>query len=327
MPRLSLHVDFSIILRVSLLAVLLTACAAPTDSAPRATVSAPQPTATPEPAPFRIVAYVTEGVVESVIPYDQLTHINYSFLTPKADGSFNPILSKFKLRTIVENAHQHNVRVLISVGGWGWDQQFETVAASPELRGVFIQNLNAFVTEFQLDGVDLDWEYPTAGEQAQNFLLLIRELRAVMPDKEITTAVVAHGENGMGILPETFEIFDFVNIMTYDGSDHGSMEQFQTGLEFWSARGLPKEKIVMGIPFYGDPDVPYRKLVENDPAAAQVDSYDYYGKVYYYNGVPTVQAKTELALAQAGGIMFWTLDFDIQGEYSLVNVIYKTAYP
>ncbi len=38
--------------------------------------------------------------------------------------------------------------------------------------------------------------------------------------------------------------------MTYDGPDHGTMEQFEKGLAYWSERGLPKEKIVMGVPFY-----------------------------------------------------------------------------
>jgi GH18 family chitinase len=130
----------------------------------------------------------------------------------------------------------------------------------------------------------------------------------------------------MGILPETFAIFDFVNIMTYDGPDHGSMEQFNQGLAFWSDHGLPSDKIVLGVPFYGDPDLPYRKFVADDPAAAQLDSYEYLGTTYHYNGMPTVRAKTQIALEKAGGIMFWTLDFDALGEFSLVNVIYQTVH-
>jgi GH18 family chitinase len=216
---------------------------------------------------------------------------------------------------------------LISVGGWGWDEQFETVAADPLLRDAFVQNLKTFVVEYQLDGADVDWEYPDAGKSAQNFLALITELRAAMPGKLISTAVVSHGENGMGILPETFELFDFVNVMTYDGQDHGSMEQFKRGLSFWTAQGLPKEKIVMGLPFYGDPNMPYYKLVEQDPAASQTDTFDYFGSVYHYNGIPTVKEKTEIAIEEASGVMFWTLDFDAQGEYSLVNTIYQTVHP
>jgi GH18 family chitinase len=283
--------------------------------------------ATSNPEPFRIVAYATDGIIENLIPYDKLTHINYSFLTPKSDGSFNLVNNGWKLEQIVENAHKENVKVLISVGGWGWDEQFETVAADPLLRDAFVQNLKTFVVEYQLDGADVDWEYPDAGKSAQNFLALITELRAAMPGKLISTAVVSHGENGMGILPETFELFDFVNVMTYDGQDHGSMEQFKRGLSFWTAQGLPKEKIVMGLPFYGDPNMPYYKLVEQDPAASQTDTFDYFGSVYHYNGIPTVKEKTEIAIEEASGVMFWTLDFDAQGEYSLVNTIYQTVHP
>ncbi len=285
------------------------------------------PTATLAPPPFRIVAYATDGIIEDLIPYDKLTHINYSFLIPNADGTFVKINNSWKLKLITQNAHAHNVKVLISVGGWGWDNEFETVAADPALRDAFVQNLKAFVDEYQLDGADIDWEYPDAGQSAQNFLALIQELDSAMPDKEITTAVVSHGENGMGILPETFALFDFVNVMTYDGPDHGSMKQFEQGLSFWTARGLPKEKIVMGLPFYGDPNLPYFKIVAEDPSAAQTDEFDYFGTTFHYNGIPTVQAKTKLAMGQASGLMFWTLDFDAQGDLSLVNTIYQTAHP
>jgi len=309
-----------------LLAGLLASCstpAAPTETIASAMTSTP--TATPAPPPFRIVAYATDGIIENLIPYDKLTHINYSFLIPNADGTFVKINNSWKLKLIAENAHAYNVKVLISVGGWGWDQEFETAAADPALRGAFVQNLKAFVDEYQLDGADIDWEYPDAGQSAQNFLALIQELDSAMPDKEITTAVVSHGENGMGILPETFALFDFVNLMTYDGPDHGTMKQFEQGLAFWTARGLPKEKIVMGLPFYGDPNLPYFKIVAEDPSAAQTDTFDYFGTTFHYNGIPTVQAKTKLAMQQASGIMFWTLDFDTQGELSLVNTIYQTA--
>ena len=308
-------------LNLSLLAFLLASCAP--SAIPMTTPV--QSTATPEPESFRIIAYVTEGIIESLIPYDKLTHINYSFLTPKSDGTFNVIFNKSKLKTIVTNAHNNGVKVLISVGGWGWDKQFETVAVDPWLRGAFVQNLKAFIEEYQLDGADIDWEYPDAGESAQNFLLLMRELRTAMPDKLLTTAVVAYGDNGMGVLPESFELFDFVNIMTYDGPDHGSMEQFERGLAFWAERGLPPDKIVMGLPFYGDPNLAYYKIVAENPVAAQTDIFDYYGTIYHYNGIPTVQTKTKIAMEKAGGIMFWTLDYDAQGELSLVNAIYTIS--
>lgn len=288
----------------------------------------------PIPQPFIILAYATDGIFPGIIPYDKLTHINYSFLTPKADGTFNPIINSWKLQQIVKTAHEHDVRVCISVGGWGWDAQFEEMAASPESRTKFVQNLKAFVDEYGLDGVDIDWEYPDPGQSSQNFLTLIQELRAAMPDKLLTTAVVSYGDDhGAGIPTESFELFDFVNIMAYDGSDHGTLEQFGKGLLYWSKRGLSPEKTVMGVPFYSHPKglpkeegVTYSKLTQTDPAAAQIDEFDYYGVIQVYNGIPTIQAKTRMAMDKAAGIMFWALDHDAQGELSLVNAIYQVSH-
>jgi GH18 family chitinase len=315
------------------LLILLTACT-PSATPPAITeiISSPEPTVTvtpvPSARPFIILAYATDGIFADIIPYDKLTHINYSFLTPKSDGTFNPINNGWKLKQIVRDGHAHDVRVSISVGGWGWDAQFEELAADPASRSIFVQNLKAFVAEYGLDGVDMDWEYPDQGQSSQNFLALIKELRSAMPEKLLTTAVVSYGDdNGLGVPNGSFELFDFVNIMTYDGPDHGTMEQFERGLSYWSERGLPKEKIVMGAPFYGDPDMPYFKIVQQDPTAAQTDSFDFYGTMYHYNGIPTIQAKTRIAMEKAGGLMFWALDHDAQGDLSLVNAIYQTAYP
>jgi len=283
---------------------------------------------TPALPPFRITAYATEGVIEQLIPYDKLTQINYSFLTPKADGTFDSLLNKRLLNIIVQKAHAQGVKVLISVGGWGWDTQFEELAAHPESRTAFVQNLKAFVDEYQLDGADIDWEYPDPGESSQNFLALITELRKAMPDKLLTAAVISYGdEHGLGIPTESFDLFDFINIMTYDGHDHGTMEQFNKGIEYWSSRGLSKEKMVIGVPFYSRPDeVPYAKLVKQDPAAAQVDSFEYLGKMQSYNGIPTIEKKTEIAMQKTGGIMFWALDHDAPGDLSLVNAIYQKVH-
>jgi len=283
-------------------------------------------TPTPSAPQFIILAYATEGIFADIIPYDKLTHINYAFLTPKEDGTFNRISNAWKLKQIVKDGHEQDVKVCISVGGWGWDAQFEELASNPESRSAFVTNLKAFVDEYQLDGVDMDWEYPDPGQSSQNFLALIREIRAAMPDKLLTTAVVSYGDdNGSGIPTISFELFDFVNVMTYDGPDHGTLEQFESGLSYWSGRGLPKEKIVMGVPFYGDPGTAYFKIVQADPAAAQLDSFDYFGTTLHYNGIPTIQTKTRIAMERAGGIMFWALDHDAQGDLSLVNAIHQAV--
>jgi GH18 family chitinase len=287
----------------------------------------------PVPAPredksFRITAYATDAIIVDLIPYDKLTHINYSFLIPNADGTFATLNNAWKLESIVESAHSQNVRVSVAVGGWGWDEQFEQMAADSESRTSFVKNLKDIVDQYELDGVDIDWEYPDPGDSAQNYLALMKELRAALPDKLISTAVISYGdETGLGIPDETFAIVDYVNVMTYDGEIHASMQEFEEGLNYWSARGLPKEKMNIGAPFYSRPgEISFAKLVQVDPSAAQVDSFEYNGAVQMYNGIPTIQAKTRLAMQKTGGIMFWALDHDAQGEFSLVNAIYQIVH-
>lgn len=63
-----------------------------------------------------------------------------------------------------------------------------------------------------------------------------------MPDKLLTTAVVSYGATVDGVLSETFPLFDFINVMAYDGPDHGTMNQFNAGLDYWIGRGLTGRK-------------------------------------------------------------------------------------
>jgi GH18 family chitinase len=321
-----------IVLRLCLLAVFAASCStAVTPASSTKIPSSPEPTVIPSPSAasqFIILAYATDGIFADIIPYDKLTHINYSFLTPKADGTFNPINNSWKLKHIVKSAREQNVRVCISVGGWGWDAQFEELAADPDTRSAFVQNLKDFVDEYQLDGVDMDWEYPDQGQSSQNFLRLIKELRAALPDKLLTAAVIAYGDGtGQGIPQESFGLMDFVTVMAYSGKDHGMMELFEKGLSYWHGRGLPQEKLVIGLPFYSEPNgVAYAKLVEADPAASQTDVFEYLGVMETYNGIPTIQMKTRFAMENAGGVAFWALDHDAQGELALVNAIYQTVH-
>ena len=246
-------------------------------------------------------------------------------MIPNADGSFETLPNAWKLEKIVANAHQRQVRVLISVGGWGWDAEFEALAADPASPAAFVENLQAFVARYQLDGVDIDWEYPDLGASAQNFLALIRALRAAMPDKLITAAVISQGETGAGVLAETFELFDFINIMAYDGgAPHSSYALAEQSLDYWLERGLPPEKTVLGLPFYAQPgDVPYRKIVAEFPEAAALDACTYQGAALTYNGIPTIQQKTRLAMQRGSGVMIWTLEYDDAGENSLLRAIHE----
>ena len=289
----------------------------------------PEKSPTPNPARFRVIAYATDAIVPALIPYDQLTHINFAFLLPAEDGTFHDLLSTWKVEELVRLAHLQNVKVLISVGGWGWDRQFEAVASSPSTRAVFVRNLVKIIDQYQFDGADIDWEYPDEGVSSQNFLALMQELRAALPeDKLLTAAVVALGQHGPGIPDESFALMDFINIMAYDGdgAQHSSMDYAQSALDYWLGRGLPPEKATLGVPFYARPtEIPYRRIVTDDPIAAQLDSTVYAGILINYNGIPTIQAKTRLAMQRASGIMFWTLEDGASGDLSLLGAIHEVV--
>jgi GH18 family chitinase len=282
---------------------------------------------------FRIVGYVTDlDAIISQVRFDQLTHVNYAFLLPNADGSITGVANSWKLKDLVAKAHASDVKVLISVGGWGWDEQFEVLASQPETRSRFVRELDAFAEAYNLDGVDIDWEYPgPEAASAQNFVALMTELDTVLHGKGklLTAAVVASGSTGDGVLPDVFDRVDFLNIMAYDGpgTHHSSYAYAGDALNYWRARGLRAGKTVLGVPFYARPiEMPYRKLVQANPDAANVDEIDYFGRKAYYNGIPTIQRKTELAMRQASGIMIWNLAHDTNDASSLLSAIYRTAY-
>jgi len=278
---------------------------------------------------MRIVGYVTAAAVIDVIDFTRLTHVNYAFLLPKKSGELKTFSSSAHLDRVTRAAHDAGAKVLISVGGWGSDAEFEALAAAIDRRTRFVAAVVDFVAQHQLDGADIDWEYPSAGESSAHFVALMGELRAALPNGSLlTTAVIADATHADGIDPAVFTFVNFVNIMAYDGSPtaHSPLSLAQQALTSWAAKGLSKEQRVLGVPFYARPgDISYRKLLESDPAAAGGDQILYFSEMQYYNGPATLRAKVALAKEEASGIMIWELSQDALGGDSLLKVIWEAA--
>lgn len=275
---------------------------------------------------YKVVGYMPSwaGNVAD-IQYDKLTHINYSFALPNADGTIQPIENPGKLTNLVTLGHQNNVDILIAVGGWngGNDSAFETLAKNANLRTNFVNNIMSFVNTYNLDGVDIDWEYPDPGASGDAYTLLMSELATSLhgAGKILTAAVVGEGYTAGGVQDEVFTFIDFINIMAYDGgngADHSPYSYAENTLAYWLGRGLPKEKAILGLPFYSRPGwLAYNTIVANNSNAPDVDFID--GQ--YYNGIATIKAKTELAMSIGGGVMMWELSQDTWDETSLLSAI------
>ena len=190
------------------------------------------------------------------------------------------------------------------------------------------------------DGLDVDIEGPSINADYGGF---IAELGVALKAKgKLLTAALSKGYGGNKVPDAVFESFDFVNIMAYDGAgpwqpnapgQHSSLEFAKGNVTYWLGRGLPKAKAVLGVPFYGygfgeafrKRDYPYAEIVTSFPGAENADEA---GKTIWYNGLPTIKAKAQyVADQQLGGIMIWSLDYDVPGKRSLLAAIADTLSP
>lgn len=297
-----------------------------------------------EETPFRVVGYYPywePGALEK-IRYDVLTHINYAFAIPTSDGDLLPLEGSSLARRILKEAHANGVQVLLAVGGWSYQNvplasTFASATATAEKRTRLVNAIVALCGEYGFDGVDMDWEYPRISDgtyrQYESFMLeLAAALRArgLLLTAAVPAGVSAQGvpyRDSMGQTDAVLQAVDWINVMAYEGGsgkDHSTYDFAVHAAGYWTEqRGLPGEKVVLGVPFYGrDRYVPYGELLAAVPDAWSRDSAVYRGSTVWYNGIPTVTAKTEYALAHLGGVMAWELSQDTTDRtYSLLSAI------
>jgi chitinase len=289
------------------------------------------PVTLPDPPAFKVVGYWPSWAgTFTGVQFGKLNYVDYAFATEHTDGSVTLPQPTSLLSGLVGQAHAAGVRVLLSIGGWnnGDDSGFNGLSASADARAKFATTLDGYVDQFQLDGVDIDWEFPEANV-AQGYTAMVEELSSYLRPKGklITIAGAAFNGGSDGITADAIPYIDLVNIMAYDGdkgAGHSPYSFAQSALALWLAKGFSADKAILGVPFYSQPsNTPYSALVAENPAAANEDQLG----TQYYNGIPTVQAKTTLAMAQGGGIMAWDLSEDTRNlNLSLVSAIYSTIH-
>lgn len=238
-----------------------------------------------------VVAYVfkrNDIIKPGEIAAEKLTRINYAFANLE-DGK---IVEGFanddqNLAALVALKQKNpSLTVLVSVGGWLWSGNFSDMALSKQSRALFIASVVDFIDRHQLDGLDIDWEYPGqigAGnrfraEDEQNYTSLLKELRHRFDKQEkklhrhlfLTIAAgassdfLAHTQ-----MNKVQKYVDTVNLMAYDyyvpsfdkvtgnhaplftnPADPKKISVDSSAQEFEHA-GVPAAKLVVGVPFYG----------------------------------------------------------------------------
>lgn len=293
---------------------------------------------------FKIVGYYSLRSAMSdfnKFPFKRVTHVNLFFLNPDSLGNFTRDLSA--LEPFIAKAHRKNVKVLFSIAGGGAHPYYHKLLQD-DRRARLIQNLLSLVLRYNLDGIDVDLE---GSDIDENYEVFVVELASALKLKQkmITSAIAVYYKDQFS--DKALAQYDFVNVMVYDRTgpwqpempgQHSSFANAVEDLDYFSTeRKIPVEKIVLGVPFYGygfGPEITspvismdYNEIVSKFHGSESADQWKMNdGKILYYNGIPTIKQKTELAKEKASGIMIWQLGGDVRGSKSLLKVINKTAY-
>ncbi|KAI8370835.1 glycoside hydrolase superfamily [Choanephora cucurbitarum] len=237
----------------------------------------------------RLIAYVVDWELPKSVNWNLLDHVVYSFSEPDAQGNMKGFTSS-SLQSFTNKAHQHNVGVSISVGGWSGSKYFSSLVRTDASRKKLAKNIVQLVSEHNLDGVNLDWEYPndpngmTCNQRNKkdtaNYLTFIKLLRKSLDakftkaHKMITLAVSTrpfNDEKGHPIsrLDKAWAAnVDSFYIMSYDISGSwmnqagpnapykASSEKYYESsvvqsIDAWHKAGISKNQLVAGMPFYG----------------------------------------------------------------------------
>lgn len=241
--------------------------------------------------PLQIIAYIfpRDHVIEpGEVDAQKLTRINYAFANIQ-DGrivAVSPADAPNFAALAALKQQNPSLKVLVSVGGWLWSGNFSDMALTKQSRRRFIDSVAAFIDHYQLDGLDIDWEYPAqtgAGnrfrpQDQQNYTLLLKELRARFNHEQrrlqrplllsvaagASTEFLEHSEMG-----RVQRYVDTVNLMAYDyyepdddkiSGNHAPLYtdpadpkhvSADTSVHEFERAGVPAQKIVLGVPFYG----------------------------------------------------------------------------
>jgi chitinase len=234
--------------------------------------------APPADGPKVFVGYVYGNI--KGIDYKLYTHLCHAFVTAGKDGKLNSDRG-VPSKELTGAAHRAGVKVLLSLGGWGWDEQFAGIVADSAAEDRYVEAVLALVADNDYDGIDLDWEYPNTKDDVVGFERLSRRLRKGIDDigakrnppqpMFLTMAASADPPTLKALDPKfLLDTLDWINVMTYDFAGEWSNEAGHNAPLFASSKvkgggpsiertikfllddqKIPPQRIALGLPLYG----------------------------------------------------------------------------
>ena len=276
--------------------------------------------------------------------------ICYAFATIGANNTLT-LNSPAVLSAVVAKAKKTGTKVMISLNGEKAD--WISMAKAKAGRTSYIHQVMNIVRNYDLQGVDVDWEFPTTSDGSDTmYTALMKQFSdsCHMNSKYYLTAAITPGKYAGGIRDAikaelwTGNYVDFFNIMAYDDfnttvpyKQHSDLALAQTCLNYWiNTRGMPASKAVLGLPAYGRPSgitqsntiLTYTGILgqggsaQSDSAVVTAGGFTNY-KIYY-NGQPTIKKKTMLAKTMANGVMLWEMGQDANDANCLLKAACDT---
>ena len=222
----------------------------------------------------------------------QLTHIHYAFAGIDSQNQVylpNPSRDEANLAALIGLREENpSLKVLLSIGGWDYSRNFSNAALTEQSRQAFAQSCLELVRAYDLDGIDLDWEYPVSGgmgnninrpEDRENFTKLLAALRETFDAEAQRTGrryylAIAGAPNADYLnkiqLGSVQSYVDYIFLMCYDMhgpwdsyadlnaplyTPSGNTPQYQisvdSGVRTYLNAGADPSKLVLGMPFYG----------------------------------------------------------------------------
>ncbi len=312
-----------------------------------------------------IMGYIIDGYIPSENQLKNISHLAISFLRPiNSNGDIGLTSGWENINSIVSLAQKHNVKTLISFGGGEFTITSELMGVN-EHRKNLINNILNFIEKYNLDGFDCDWEPSWNNNKNEMeivnntinnyYYIFIKEFRKALDvkfgegSKSFSAAVLNKNliwysqDKQVAHFPQNgwWNYLDWISLMNYDnelGSLHATFDSVfgsSGSVSHWTNFGIPKNKIVTGIPFYaragwGNEWLFYKDIVAFYPSINDTVDFISYGKNnlemknYGFNGISTVTQKArEIKKLNLAGVMMWQLDGDlpIKNKKSLLRAI------